>query len=377
MGAASAQPAQSGGRDPRITVTDIVPPEGLTVDLLPNAEIDAHGSALVGLSDGRHALWHRGAFEIFETPPEGAFPTGVNDLSDRRRVAAGLTNLASCPPFTCPVPAVWDDGQATILPTDGLYGSARWVNDRGTMVAGSLRNETPDGRRRELVGWVDGELVRGPAGADDDVIAMNNRGQALIIVPVDGTWHAAVWQVGGEVTDLGIPVGGDVGAPVDINERGEVAGWRTTPAGPRGFLWRDGEVVDLGPMEPADLNDRGQVVGLCITPDAPPSADTIYACLWDDGELIDLGDPRPAETGYVADDDDARVNNVGQVIAHVYVYPPDGGIEEHAHLWQDGQWIDLGAAAGFTGNAEPIDINDRGQVLGTLGERPVIWTVRH
>jgi hypothetical protein len=275
-GPASAEQA-SGGRAPRITVTDIVAP-GRVLQSYPGTEIDQRGGVLVeavgsdGASSG-YGIWRRGAFEMIQ-PPGGSPPSGVTDLSSRGHAAVGVTNRPPCdgpvdPYPLCPRPQLWTRGRSALLPTDGLPGTASIVNDRGSIVTGTLRRYVPEERRfvHELVGWVDGELVRGPIGADDDVVAMNDRGQALIVVPVGGTWHGAVWQVGGEVTDVGLPVGLN-GEVVDINERGEVVGWQgpSAPLPWGGYLWRAGELVELGPMEPVDVNDRGQVLGECLDP---------------------------------------------------------------------------------------------------------------
>jgi probable HAF family extracellular repeat protein len=45
----------------------------------------------------------------------------------------------------------------------------------------------------------------------------------------------------------------------------------------------------------------------------------------------------------------------------------------HAFLWDDGRMIDLTAVAGGT-TSTIADINDRGQISGTVDDRPVVWT---
>jgi probable HAF family extracellular repeat protein len=81
----------------------------------------------------------------------------------------------------------------------------------------------------------------------------------------------------------------DLGAltPFDINNRGQIVGYRTIElAGglaPGAFLWRDGEITDLGTLggirsRAFAINDRGQVVGLSEI--APPESEMDHAFLW-------------------------------------------------------------------------------------------------
>lgn len=365
-------------REPLITMTDIVAPEGQAVNLHSSMEIESDGSVLLNL-DGDSAVWRRGRFESIDVPIGDGVPlVGVTDLSRYGQIAVGSTNLPPCgdpsnPLRICPRPFLWDDGETTLLPTDGLTGRALHVSKRGSIVVGVLQRYLPEEERlvEEVVGWVDGELVEGPEGTDDedDIVAVNNRGQALLQLEVDGETHLAIWQVGRGVTDLGTFGDTSLYGPfgLGINDRGDVVGWRSDPeAGTQGgFLWRKGKTIDLGLMEPVDINDRGQILGECSDGDL-----TTYACLWDDGEVTELG----RDIGLTP----IAINDRGQVIGQANVGGTD--IEYHSFLWQKGRLTDLRAASGFDGNLQAVDINDRGQIVGVLGNvsegrRYVVWTV--
>lgn len=77
-----------------------------------------------------------------------------------------------------------------------------------------------------------------------------------------------------EVVDLGT-FGGELANAFSINNRGEVVGRAEDPnRASRGFLWRDGEMVDIGGLSNSGtgttayaINDRGEIVGSSLSPD--------------------------------------------------------------------------------------------------------------
>lgn len=77
-----------------------------------------------------------------------------------------------------------------------------------------------------------------------------------------------------EVVDLGT-LGGELSNAFSINDRGEVVG-RAEDAtlASRGFLWRDGQMIDIGGLSSSGtgttahaINDRGEIVGTSLAPD--------------------------------------------------------------------------------------------------------------
>jgi probable HAF family extracellular repeat protein len=78
-----------------------------------------------------------------------------------------------------------------------------------------------------------------------------------------------------------------------INDRGEIVGNSPATSGWRAFLWRDGEMIDLGALgreghhsEAIAINNRGQVIGDSVPPGPQGMS---HAFVWQDGTMIDLG----------------------------------------------------------------------------------------
>ena len=66
------------------------------------------------------------------------------------------------------------------------------------------------------------------------------------------------------------------------------------------------------------------------------------------------------------------INNRGQVIGETTTVAGD----VRPFLWQDGVMTDLSPETPFT-EANAVDINDRGEIVGRVGFRPVVWVPRH
>jgi probable HAF family extracellular repeat protein len=180
-------------------------------------------------------------------------------------------------------------------------------------------------------------------------------------------------------------------AVADINDRGQVVG-----EGSRGFIWENGRMTGLAMrIEPATtlvrqaINERGQIIGTSRQ----------HAVLWENGRMIDLGqgqgrpdainergqilggwgryiwqDGKVRKLGFSA----AAINNRGQVVGAISV--ASGGTR--AVMWQKGRITDLGppwqkGKITTLGDGYPVDINDRGDVLGqrleATGLRVILW----
>ena len=94
---------------------------------------------------------------------------------------------------------------------------------------------------------------------------LNLRGQvAGVSATADGSFHPFLWE-DGTMTDLGeLPGGCDHASPSALNLWGQVVGGCTRGDQPRGFLWRNGRMIDLGATTdvggPLDIDIRGRVV---------------------------------------------------------------------------------------------------------------------
>lgn len=304
-------------------------------------------------------------------------PTGVRavgtDLSDRGHV----TGFESGSRLYEAHPLRWSRRTGLErLPTAPDLGMALGVNDRGQAFGLVYPQPTSDldVAPGEIVAWDRGELVEPPPGtvlrwtSGTAADRINDRGQIAVNLVLGDQTRAAIWQIGGAVTDLGT-LGGARSEATAINEAGEVVGSSLTADGERhAFLWRDGEMIDLGTLggpisDAVDINDRGEVLGTSMT------ADSDRPFVWRDGEMTALDSLGGTCCWPHSDPED--INNRGQVVGSSYA--PDG--TQHAVLWQDGVLVDLGALVDGEVSAAGA-INDRGQILGSVDfARTVLWTV--
>ena len=179
----------------------------------------------------------------------------------------------------------------------------------------------------------------------------------------------------GTFTDLGSVLGASA-LVQGINDSGQIAGTVSTPDGYRGFLDSAGQVTLVppspgGPMtsDVRAMNNAGNLVG-------------VYdgrGFLYQDGQTINLGNVTPtaisdngivAGHGFVSQDgkmtsitagisvDPSAVNNAGQVVGSYNLSVP----QNHAFVYQNGQLTDLGTLGGQSSGARAI--NSQGQVVG-------------
>lgn len=158
------------------------------------------------------------------------------------------------------------------------------------------------------------------------------------------------------VTDLGT-LGGKDSYAFAINGKGEVAGDSYTPDKLRGFLWRNGEMLDLGSLktgsEARGVNDKSQVVG----------GSNARAFLWQDGKMRDLGALSGGKYSHAT-----SINNNGAVAGSAGVGNYEGA---NAILWRGGKIKDLGRLPGGRYSLG-LSINNKGQVVG-YGHNGEYW----
>jgi probable HAF family extracellular repeat protein len=268
------------------------------------------------------------------------------------RLAAAITGLVTVVALTA-IPASAARSRQYHAVDFGFGGEAQAINDRGAVVGEGILAPGALGFHPFL--WENGRLIdlgvleqgEWEYGRATDV---NNRGQVVgfSVVnqnPEQSGQHAILWQHG-VLTDLD-PLGIDSLATA-INNRGQIVGTRYTADGPHAVVWHNGVMTDLGSGYAADINDRGQVIGL-------NQAGGSGATMWYRGEIHDLGAPPGLE-----DWRPVAINDGGWIVGSASV-----DFDERAYLWRSGSFVDLGTLGGSS--AFPVDVNNRGQVLGVSG----------
>lgn len=182
--------------------------------------------------------------------------------------------------------------------------------------------------------------------------ALNDEGHVALNLELEKPIRAFLWR-DGQLTELGT-LGGEESFALEVNSADQVVGWSLTDTGEQHpFLWENGTMQDLGTLggdesEAVGINASSQVVGWSLT-----DAGEQHAFLWEEGTMTDLG-----TLGGVSSRANS-INDAGQ-IAGEFV---DAEGNRHAFLWEDGDMRDLGTLPDFD---EGIGrrINNLGQVTG-------------
>jgi probable HAF family extracellular repeat protein len=176
---------------------------------------------------------------------------------------------------------------------------------------------------------------------------------------------------------LGTLSGGNWSSPRAINSQGVIVGsWGNTGGTvptPQAFLWQDWTMSNLGPIigglanAAADINEQGNITGWR----QPSSASDRQAFLLRDGRVIDL----PFLPNWFRSEG-TSLNNHNQVVGFGFFKSEGSPIFlRRAFFWSDGVMTDLGVLPGTT-NSSARDVNDAGQVVGSCtggGGRGFIW----
>src|SRR5262245_58500738 len=182
--------------------------------------------------------------------------------------------------------------------------------------------------------------------------------------------HAALWlDKDTEAVDLGflgqgIPL--NYSEAYGVNDLTHVVGNSAVGTAIHGFLWRNGQMTDLGVGEAKAINNTGLITG----------KSNIFPVVWKyDATHAPEMQQLPIPAGFFAATTTA-VNDSGDVVG----YAGSPNIDSHAILWRDGVAIDLGVWPG--GHYSVANgINNLGQIVGTgtvAGDNldhALMWTV--
>ena len=237
------------------------------------------------------------------TLPGGA-ESFAQDINDQGQVAGDSSNGTPDPYSlfgwgTETRGFVWQNGAMHDLGTLGGPDALQYnLNARGQIAGESYTNDTPsadsDGSPTlDPFLWEHGHMIDlGTLGGDyGNTSWLNDQGEVVGLSNLagDNAFHPFLSN-GRRMIDLGT-LGGSSGAAFWVSNSGDVVGVAQTPDGSwDGFLWHDGNMVDLPPVDGApqsnanSVNDQGEAVG--NTQDA--NFNELDAVLWAGGHAYDL-----------------------------------------------------------------------------------------
>ena len=296
----------------------------------------------------------------------GSFAYAVNNLGQIVGASTVTETDAGSPTHAF----FWEDGQmidiGALTGPEGDFSGAEDIND-SAQVVGQSSNQI--GNYVAYL-WQNGTMQELPGITEDNynsyATAINNTG-----VAVGASWstegcpsdvacmHAVRWQ-DGQVQDLGT-LGGDSSTAFAINERGDIVGYSQTTAGLwHAFLWRKGQMVDLGPHPDTEfstaeiINNRGQVFGAVgvLGEQSRPT-------MWYRGDSTLVQDLYPELGQY-----DANLYDTNEAGVLVGSYWPEGwpAFPLNAFTFSGGVFRDLSDLWGTPSNA--WGINNDGWIVG-------------
>ena len=279
----------------------------------------------------------------FSVSPAGLSSTAAAALNSKGNVVGAFDFYDSTGVFKGSHGFSWQNGSFTDLgslsndATGSGYGNVKVINDAGQF-AGTVTKYNPLGTRLGDIAvlWNQGTRTEiGTPALDRSYVplAINNRGQLLGSInygpPDDITSYRTFLYSNGVLTTLAIPNLPNVSAqPLALNDAGQIIGNYTSSRGEAGFFWQNGVVSQLS------FGNRSDGYGY-----------THIFLLTDDGNVYGthMNFNGNVNTGFSA-----------------FRWNPTDGLTELNPLIADF------AALGWSSLEHIYDINDAGQLVGTL-----------
>jgi probable HAF family extracellular repeat protein len=272
--------------------------------------------------------------------------------------------------------AIWHAESANLMPglvfhgkeTIAIEGEKNFsivypsdLNDRLTVV-GTLQG-TQDLRFTQAFKWSDNklEILDSLGGPYSSASAVNAVGDVVGTAQVSsGAKHATLWHTK-QPRDLGLLAQGNYSSARDINDKNDIVGEANLIADgkPQAFFWHAGKMQQL-PNLPGGticgaqaINNSDEVIGSCDLPNG-----TAHGVIWRKGSIADLGTLGGEDSPSTALD----INVKGQVVGSS---EDDGKLR--AFLWENGKMIDLNKLVAPDSGWKLLvasRINDNGEIVG-------------
>jgi probable HAF family extracellular repeat protein len=181
-----------------------------------------------------------------------AIPECINNLG--QVAGTGNTDVGQDPWDPSPVRQhafLWDDDLGTVdLGTLGCGDDVMWVtgiNDTGQVVGTSISSEDENTSWYHAFLWAPGVGMRDlgalPGDEDAEAYGINNSGQVIGVSRGRGDERGFVWDAVNGMQDIADLVPPETGwsdfCPGDINDSGQIVGWRPVSYGPTaGWVYR-------------------------------------------------------------------------------------------------------------------------------------------
>ena len=323
----------------------------------------------------------------------GFLPEGSGSSAHAINNRSEIVGVAGDSSWVLQLP-IWDANTGAIIGMADLDPGSTAIpehrNDRGEMAGTDCIGGC--GRLYRGIFWnVAGQAVGLPAFPGTDPLygpvhvmghGINNLGH-VVGGAKDGTstspTHAVLWRdTAAPPIDLGFLGRGlyvDFSEAYGINDLDHIVGYGTVGGLTRAFLWRNGQMIDLGALsgqvvsEARAINNNGLIAG----------KSNLYPVTWQ-YEIANSGSTPsirqlPIPAGFFSAQPSA-VNDSGDVAG----YAGSPNIDAHAILWRNGRAIDLGIWPGGHYSVA-TGINNLGQIVGTgtvAGDNvdhALMWTV--